>query len=193
MVMIMNRNSAKDLIVDSFKELVKTTDYEKITIKMITDGAGFIRPTFYNHFRDKDEVFEYILETELVSNAISLIDVYMYNEAVKLVFMFIFSDIKLYRRAFKVEGLNSFKNSFTKSVKKIIHYLLNSMGFDHNESYPLLNISTLSTLYSNLITDITVKYIYIDDVDKINVDDLINTINFMESNSILDIISQKKN
>ena len=67
------------------------------------------------------------------------------------------------------------------------------MGFDHNESYPLLNISTLSTLYSNLITDITVKYIYIDDVDKINVDDLINTINFMESNSILDIISQKKN
>ena len=37
----------KDLLTASFRELVLQIPFEKITIKMITDGAGVIRPTFY--------------------------------------------------------------------------------------------------------------------------------------------------
>ena len=40
------------LLAESFKELVAVTPVEKITIKEITDKAGVIRPTFYNHFQD---------------------------------------------------------------------------------------------------------------------------------------------
>ena len=40
-------------LMDSFKALVRQYPVEKITIKQITDGAGVIRPTFYNHFHDK--------------------------------------------------------------------------------------------------------------------------------------------
>lgn len=39
------------LLAESFKELAKKHPIEKITIKEITDLAGVIRPTFYNHFR----------------------------------------------------------------------------------------------------------------------------------------------
>ena len=42
----------KDLLTLSFRELILKTPFDKITIKMITDGAGVIRPTFYKHFQE---------------------------------------------------------------------------------------------------------------------------------------------
>ena len=55
----------KDLLALSFKELIMKMPFEKITVKMITDGADVIRPTFYKHFQDKYEIIEYILEKEI--------------------------------------------------------------------------------------------------------------------------------
>lgn len=46
----------KALIGESLKVLMRNHPFEKITIKMITDEAGVIRPTFYNYFCDKYEV-----------------------------------------------------------------------------------------------------------------------------------------
>ena len=54
------------LLAESFKELVAVTPVEKITIKEITDKAGVIRPTFYNHFQDKFELLEWIIKKELL-------------------------------------------------------------------------------------------------------------------------------
>lgn len=64
----------KDLLTLSFKELLMKTPFEKITIKMITDGAGVIRPTFYKHFQDKYEIIEYILEKEIKEKIQVLLD-----------------------------------------------------------------------------------------------------------------------
>ena len=50
-----HRNNVDRLLAESFKELACTTPIDKITIKEITDKAGVIRPTFYNHFQDKYE------------------------------------------------------------------------------------------------------------------------------------------
>ena len=47
-------------IAKSLKTLMLSKSFEKITVKEITDGAGVIRPTFYNHFSDKYEVIEWI-------------------------------------------------------------------------------------------------------------------------------------
>ena len=59
--------TAIDLVLaESFKELSQTRPIEKITIKEITDKAGVIRPTFYNHFQDKYELMEWIITTELL-------------------------------------------------------------------------------------------------------------------------------
>ena len=51
----------KALLGEKFKELVAKKGFEKLTIKMITDAAGVIRPTFYNYFQDKYEVMEWLL------------------------------------------------------------------------------------------------------------------------------------
>ena len=47
------RNAVDILLAESLKELTGNHPIEKITIKEITDKAGVIRPTFYNHFQDK--------------------------------------------------------------------------------------------------------------------------------------------
>ena len=47
------KNGIDVILAESLKELSKTRPIEKITIKEITDKAGVIRPTFYNHFQDK--------------------------------------------------------------------------------------------------------------------------------------------
>ena len=46
------RTDIDQLLADSLKELAAKRPMEKITIKEITDKAGVIRPTFYNHFQD---------------------------------------------------------------------------------------------------------------------------------------------
>ena len=55
-----NSGNIDQLLADSFKELAQAIPIEKITIKQITDKAGVIRPTFYNHFQDKYELLEWI-------------------------------------------------------------------------------------------------------------------------------------
>ena len=60
------KSAIDTLFAESFKELAKKHPIEKITIKEITDLAGVIRPTFYNHFQDKYELLEWIIRTELL-------------------------------------------------------------------------------------------------------------------------------
>ena len=61
------KSAIDTLLAESFKELALKHPIEKITIKEITDKAGVIRPTFYNHFQDKYEIIEYILKKEINS------------------------------------------------------------------------------------------------------------------------------
>ena len=60
------KNAIDIVLSESLKELAQTRPIEKITIKEITDKAGVIRPTFYNHFQDKYELIEWIINTELL-------------------------------------------------------------------------------------------------------------------------------
>ena len=55
----------KELLADSFRSLVLTMPFQKISIKMITDGAHVIRPTFYNYFQDKYEVIEFLFDQDI--------------------------------------------------------------------------------------------------------------------------------
>ena len=56
-----NNSTTDQILADSLKALVLKKPVEKITIKEITDKAGVIRPTFYNHFQDKYELLEWII------------------------------------------------------------------------------------------------------------------------------------
>ena len=60
------KNAIDLVLAESLIELSAKKPIDKITIKEITDKAGVIRPTFYNHFQDKYELIEWIIKTELL-------------------------------------------------------------------------------------------------------------------------------
>ena len=60
------KKEVKTLLAESFKELALEKPVEKITIKEITDRAGVIRVTFYNHFQDKYELLEWICREDIL-------------------------------------------------------------------------------------------------------------------------------
>lgn len=77
----------KELLADSFRTLVLTVPFQKISIKMITDGAHVIRPTFYNYFQDKYEVIEFLFDRDIGSKVEVMIENDMEQEAIKLMFI----------------------------------------------------------------------------------------------------------
>lgn len=98
----------KELLAENFHDLMLHKDFEKITIKNITDQAGVIRPTFYYHFQDKYDVLEYILQRDVFDKAVELVRSNKEKEALRSCFAAIEQDKEFYRRAFRVKGQNAF-------------------------------------------------------------------------------------
>lgn len=59
------KQSAKVLIIDSFKELLSKKSIDKITVKEICEHCDVNRQTFYNHFTDIMDIFKFIFFKEL--------------------------------------------------------------------------------------------------------------------------------
>ena len=102
------KTDINQLLADSLKEIAGSHPVEKITIKEITDKAGVIRPTFYNHFQDKFELIEWIMRTELLEPIGLLLKTGMITEAMVLLFSTIQQDKPFYSRLVKMEGPATF-------------------------------------------------------------------------------------
>ena len=106
------RELTKNLLAESFKELLIKGSFDKITIKMITDQAGVIRPTFYNYFQDKYEVMEWLLETEVFRHAREMMEDGMEKDRI------------YYQKAFEVTGQNGFEEILEKKIRQLIEELV---------------------------------------------------------------------
>lgn len=113
-------NNAIDvLLAESFKELAISRPIEKITIREITDRAGVIRPTFYNHFQDKYELLEWIVNTELLDPMQPLLENWMLKEALTLSLTTMEKEKDFYTRAVRLEGQNSFASILKEQVSRL--------------------------------------------------------------------------
>ncbi len=61
-----NANVTKRAIADSFKKLMETTPFDRISVSSITDGCHLNRQTFYYHFQDKYELINWIFYTDVI-------------------------------------------------------------------------------------------------------------------------------
>lgn len=48
-------------LVETFEELLSRKSYDEISVAAICDAAMIRRPTFYKHFKDKDDFFAYFV------------------------------------------------------------------------------------------------------------------------------------
>ncbi|ACL75656.1 TetR/AcrR family transcriptional regulator [Ruminiclostridium cellulolyticum] len=61
-----SRQFTMDILLDAFWKLYRNYDIEKITIKKITDTAGYNRITFYDYFKDIYDALD-CLENKILS------------------------------------------------------------------------------------------------------------------------------
>ena len=114
------KGNTDDLLAASFKELLCKAPMEKITIKDITDKAGVIRPTFYNHFQDKYELLEWIIRTEILDPILPLFQGGFIREGFTLAFQNVEKDKEFYKKACKMEGQNSFRDISEQCIKELL-------------------------------------------------------------------------
>lgn len=62
------KSFTKEFMVKALKKLLKTKPLNKITVSDIVTECGASKQTFYNHFQDKFELFNFALTTTLKEN-----------------------------------------------------------------------------------------------------------------------------
>jgi len=182
--------NTKFQLSNSFKSLLLKYPFEKITVKMITDGAGVIRPTFYTYFPDKHAIFEWILEEELVDPLFALIDNDMEQEAFKMIFHYFTKHRNFYSKAFQVKGQNGFEEILTNDLHEFFNRMLGKYELNLEETTKLLTRENLSIFYSKKI--ITILQFWIMDIENTerDADEVYEVSMFLFSHSFVDIVGK---
>ena len=170
----------KDLLALSFKELIMKMPFEKITVKMITEGADVIRPTFYKHFQDKYEILEYILEKEIKDKIRVLIENDMEDDLLRLLFTCLSKDKEFYKKLYLIEGPNSFDHLMFQFI-----YPLKSPA-----KLQILSRETIARFYTFGLAD-SVKYAIMHDITY-TPEEIAAAYDYLIHNSAFDLVEHPK-
>lgn len=155
----MERKDTKKLLANSFKQLMRVTPIEKITISDITNQAEVIRPTFYNHFHDKYELLEYIIREELLMPIKPLLINDMLQEGLTLLFSGILKDREFYSNAVRIEGQNSFESIARSEVTKLLLEVIQEKFGGKHYRYYWLSRETIAEYYAQAMSFVAISWI----------------------------------
>lgn len=178
----------KALLGQKFKELVVKKSFDKITIKMITDEAGVIRPTFYNYFQDKYEVMEWLLWEDIFKSATELVKMNMGRSALEMIFKKIAADKEYYARVFEVKGQNSFEDMLFQSICDLVYVVVEHNPVHIKEGEIISRETFLQYEAMTLVNGI--KYWILRHRDEISAEEAVKFYEFLVSHSLIDIIGQ---
>ncbi|MDO4621057.1 MAG: TetR/AcrR family transcriptional regulator C-terminal domain-containing protein [Lachnospiraceae bacterium] len=153
------RRDIEQDLADSLKRLALTIPFEKITIRQITDGAGVIRVTFYNHFKDKYDLLEWIIQTEILTPVGILLNNHMYRDALILIFSNLQKEKDFYTHVVNLEGQNSFQDIVRNSIRKLLLELFTVQALHSAEKHPWLTSDYLAAYYAESMTFVVINWI----------------------------------
>ena len=77
---IKSADERKDEIINACEELYKTKSFKEITLKDISEKTSFSRPSIYNYFQTKEEIFLALLKREYEKWLKDLEEIYIKND-----------------------------------------------------------------------------------------------------------------
>ncbi len=113
-------NITKRAMANSLKALLSERDYKKISISDICDRCGMNRKSFYYHFRDKYDLVNWIFDFETDSLLKADGNTLSREEMLLGICTYFYSNKDFYRKAFNIEGQNSFSSHFYEALRPII-------------------------------------------------------------------------
>jgi len=182
------KTGTKEMLAGSLKTLMSDhMCFDKITIKDITNQAGLIRPTFYNHFQDKYELLEWIFYEDIVSPSYVLVDTDMIDEALRLILVRIRSEKDFLTQAYRVTGQNAFEQMVFSSFLKWIRYIFEMQGKPDGARLPMCaKPEHLSYIFANTMAFL-VK-LWNDDQYSTTVDEMTREIDYLSKHTFAEFI-----
>ena len=77
---VKSADERKDEIINACEELYQTKSFKEITLKDISEKTTFSRPSIYNYFQTKEEIFLALLKREYERWLKDLEDIYIKND-----------------------------------------------------------------------------------------------------------------
>jgi len=154
-----SRINVDQRLAESFKQLVLKMPIEKITIKDITDGAGVIRPTFYNHFQDKYDLLEWIVKEELLRPFIQALQRGHLEEGLVLIFTNALKMKEFCIRAAKMEGQNSFESIVRGCIWEMLFSYINARCAGRPFSHTWMTPEIVAEYYAQSLTFVVMTWI----------------------------------
>ena len=183
------KDLTKELIANCFHELMLTTPFDKITIKMITGEAGLIRPTFYKHFQDKYEVLEWLFKTNVMDNVDLLLNNEMESDAIVMFCRCLDKDRKFYRRACMMEpGPNSFEQILTRYIYQVFLGLAVRYSIRADKRTPFLTREVIATYYTYGLVNTIRDWLLSN--SEVSAEELAESYQYLLSHSVLDLLHE---
>ncbi len=180
--------ATKAILANGLKNLMRQRSFEKITIQQIADEAGFIRSTFYNHFRDKYEVIEWIFTEEVLRQGEHFFSQGQYRQGIRKMLEAMEADKAFYVSAAKIEGQNSFRSFMFRSFCSLLKDILQSRATQPSKLQHLFQIEVLAEYYANAETFVMMKWL--ENGMTYSVDDMEQAQWFLISVSFEDVVKE---
>lgn len=125
-------------IIQTFKELVMVKDFEKLTVAEISEAASISRKTFYQYFKDKNEVVEYIVFENIIQPMNQMRSLSVAFEFPSLTIMSwlyeqFYKDRLFYSRISSFTGQNSFFELLLEYTSNIVAEKFSSLTISEQE------------------------------------------------------------
>lgn len=153
------KKNTKQELADSLKQLLPKMPMEKITIQNITDLAGVIRPTFYNHFADKYELLEYIIRNDLLLPIKPLLVNDMVAEGLTLLFSNVKNEREFYENAVRIDGQNSFESIVRQEVTRLLLEVIDERFGGSHHRYIWLSREVIAGYYAQSMCYVAIEWI----------------------------------
>ncbi|MCI8625344.1 MAG: TetR family transcriptional regulator [Lachnospiraceae bacterium] len=187
------KEMTKTLLGESLRELMEQYPFEKITIKMITDEAGVIRPTFYHYFQDKYEVLEWLFEEEVLIPVTQILESDLPKEAVKLLFVRLEKEKAFYRKALEITGQNSFEEVMRKKLTEMLYQYIHIHRLKPLPAMPLLNDRVIAGYYGLGVVSVIKAWIAGEGGLEAKASDVVAAYEYVLTHSIFDIMEVEEN
>lgn len=184
----MNQKSqtTEEVLAAGMKHLITVMPFEKITVKAIADEAHVKRPTFYNHFKDKYDIVEYILKQELIEPARTLMACDMLGEAIRLILVTMKKEKKFYMHVARIDEDVIFQRIVRELCKELLLDVMRERMADEDNGNPMLTMDNIAEYYAYGLSFGISKWIQ--KGMKMEVDEVLEALKVLLSESLTDMI-----
>lgn len=131
---MVRRQTARELLVDSFKELGRAHPLSEVTVQRIAENAGLSKRTFYNYFADKYDLITWLFESNAEAAYALLAEGESYRDFLLHVLDMFLDDAALYTNILRnATGFDSYVHMLCRANMRMVNRLLAERGVELTE------------------------------------------------------------